>query len=187
MTVFSKQGLITELLDRTELIKASTQPFLRLSEDQLNAGPCPGMWSIAEIFGHLNIYNGAYIRSILSKITVAPDVKGDAYRSGWIGDWVYKQAMPREDGSVFKRKAVRATRPPAGPLDGKEILQKFLQQCDMLDDILRHSSTKDLQRIQIPFCFSRFMPLRLGDNLRYLMAHCERHLLQAHRVMEVVQ
>ena len=187
MTVFKKQGLITELLDRTELIKASTQPFLRLTEDQLNHSFAPGKWSIAAIFEHLNIYNSAYIRIILSRITVAPDVKGETFRSGWLGDWVYTQTMPRADGSVFKRKAARGARPPGGTLDGKEILQRFLQQCDMLDDILRHSSTKDLQRIRIPFCFSRLFPLRLGDNLRYLMAHCERHLLQAHRVMEAVQ
>src|SRR5665811_1692313 len=127
MTVFSKQGLITELLDRTELIKASTQPFLRLSEDQLNASPGPGKWSIAEIFGHLNIYNSAYIRCILSRITVAPDVKTETFRSGWIGEWIYRQTMPREDGTVSKKKAVRAARPPAGVQDGKEILQRFLQ------------------------------------------------------------
>jgi hypothetical protein len=186
MTAFSKQGLITELLDRTELIKASTQPFLRLSEDQLNHSFHPGKWSIAEIFEHLNIYNGAYIRNILSRITVAPDVKTETYRSGWLGDWIYAQTMPRADGSVFRRKAAKGARPRGGKLDGKEILQRFLQQCDMLDDIIRHSSVKDLQRIKIPFCFSRLVPLRLGDNLRHLIAHCERHLLQAHRVMEAV-
>ncbi len=186
MTVFNKQGLITELLDRTELIKASTQPFLRLNEDQLNHAPGPGKWSIAEIFGHLNIYNGAYIRIILSRITVAGDLRQETYRSGWLGEWVYTRTMPRADGSVFKMKASKSTLPPGGAQDGKETLQRFLQQCDMLDDILRHSSTKDLQRIRIPFCFSRLFPLRLGDNLRYLIAHCERHLLQAHRVMERV-
>jgi hypothetical protein len=187
MTVFSKQGLITELLDRTELIKASTQPFLRLEEDRLNRPPAPDKWSIAEIFAHLNIYNDAYIRVILSKITVAKDVKNETFRSGWLGDWIYSQTMPRADGSVFKMRAPKATRPSGGPQDGKETLQRFLQQCDMLDDIIRHCSVKDLQGIKIPFYFSKLIPLRLGDNLRYLIAHCERHLLQAHRVMEAVQ
>ncbi len=101
MAVFSKQSLITELLDRTELIKASTKPFLRLDEEQLNFKSDPHRWSIAEIFEHLNICNNIYIRSILSRITTAPDVK-DAYRSGWLGDLIYGKIMPRADGSVFK-------------------------------------------------------------------------------------
>ena len=65
MTVFSKQGLLTELLDRIELIKARTQPFLRLSNEQLNHKPDPAKWSIAEIFEHLNINHNIYIGHII--------------------------------------------------------------------------------------------------------------------------
>jgi hypothetical protein len=186
MAVFNKQGLITELLDRTELIKASTKPFLRLGEEHLNFKSDPHRWSIAEIFEHLNICNNIYIRSILSRITTAPDVKGDAYRSGWLGDWIYEKIMPRADGSVFKIKARKAMQSSSCELNGQETLQRFLQQCDMIDDILRHVATKNLQGIRIPFSFSRLLHMRLGDNLRYLIAHCERHLLQAHRVMALL-
>jgi hypothetical protein len=183
MAVFNKQGLITELFDRTELIKASTKPFLRLTEEQLNFKPGPGSWSIAEIFEHLNICNNIYIRSILSRITTAPDEKTEEYRSSWLGDWIYEKVMPRPDGSVFKIRARKTMHAGGCLLNGQETLHKFLQQCDMIDDILRHVTTKNLQRIRIPFSFSRLLHLRLGDNLRYLIAHSERHLLQAHRVM----
>jgi hypothetical protein len=186
MAVFSKQGLITELLDRTELIKASTHPFLRLSNEQLQQGPGPGKWCIAEIFGHLNITHDFYIRSILSRITLAPDVNQDSYRSGWLGDWVYERIMPRPDGSVFKMKAMRAHCPGSEIEDGKEVLESFLRKCDAIDDILRHVSTKDLQRIRIPLSVSRLVSLRLGDCLRFLVAHAERHLLQAQRVSIIV-
>ncbi|HMH21964.1 MAG TPA: DinB family protein [Puia sp.] len=186
MAVFNKQSLITELLDRTELIKASTKPFLRLSEEQLNFKPGPGCWSIAEIFEHLNISNNIYIRSILSRITKAPDVKEEEYRSGWLGDWVYEKIMPRADGSVFKIRARKMMQASECVLNGQETLQKFLQQCDMIDDILRHVTTKNLQAIRIPFSYTRLLHLRLGDNLRYLIAHSERHLLQAHRVMTLI-
>jgi hypothetical protein len=184
MAVFNKQGLITELLDRTELIKASTQPFLRLANDQLHHRPGPGKWSIIEIFGHLNITHDIYIRCILSRITLAPDVVSESYRSGWLGDWVYAKIMPRPDGSVFKLKALKSHYAANGIVDGKEVLESFLRKCDAIDDILRHVSTKDLQRIKIPFSFSRVLRLRLGDNLRYLVAHSERHLLQAQRVLD---
>lgn len=185
MAVFSRQSLITELLDRIELIKARTQPFLRLTDDQLNFKPDPGRWSIAEIFEHLNITHSLYIRSILSRITRAPDMKvrADKYNSGWLGEWVYEKIMPRADGSVFKMPALKSYRADGRVLDGMEVLQRFLQQCDAIDDIVRHVSTKNLERIKIPFSFSRLVRLQLGDNLRYLIAHNERHLLQAHRVM----
>jgi hypothetical protein len=71
-------------------------------------------------------------------------------------------------------------------MDVRDILQEFLHQCDSLDDILRHVYTKDLEKIRIPFSFIKIIKLQLGDQLRYLVAHSERHLLQAHRVMKSI-
>lgn len=186
MAVFSKQVLITELLDRTELVKASTQSFLRLTGQQLHFRPSADKWSIAEIFGHLNIVHDIYIRNILSRIALAPDVRMEHYRSGWLGEWLYGKMMPRSDGTVFKLPSPKRLHANPEGLDGHEELQRFLQQCDALDDILRHVSTKDMQGIRIPLSFARVLRLRLGDNLRYIVAHNERHLLQAHRVLQML-
>jgi len=183
MAVFSRQGLITELLDRITLIKAGTQPFLRLTDQQLISSPGEGKWSIAEIFGHLNITHDRYVRVILPRITKAPDVKAEHFSSSWLGEWLYRKIMPRADGSVFKLKAPRNSHAVKEGLNGVDELHSFLHQCDAIDDILRHATTKDLNAIKIPFSFSRLLHLRLGDNLRYIVAHNERHLLQAHRVM----
>src|ERR1700743_1859405 len=117
MAVFSRQGLIRELLDRTELIKAGTQPFFRLSDDQLSFCPAPGQWSIVQIFGHLNLSLDGYIRNILSRITLAPDTTSDQYHSSWLGDWAYERIMPRPDGSVFKMKAIKSLHPKNDPDD----------------------------------------------------------------------
>jgi len=186
MAVFNKQNLLSELLDRTDLINSSTRVFFRLSDEQLNNRQSPGKWSIAEIFEHLNITHQIYINFILAKITKAADVNSLSYKSGWIGDWVYERIMPKSDGSVFKMKAPKTLRPACGTLDPKEVLNRFLQQQDTLHDIIRHSSTKDIQGIKIPFAFTKTLKLRLGDNLRFLIAHNERHLLQAQRIMEAV-
>jgi hypothetical protein len=183
MAVFSRQGLITELLDRTELIKAGTQPLLRLSDHQLDFTPAPGQWSILEIFGHLNLANDVYIRQILLRITLAPDTPSDQFRSSWLGDWCYHKIVPRADGSVLKMKTVKSVTPARVAADRKEVLYSFQRKCDALDDILRHASTKDLRRIRIPFHFVPFIHFGLGDTLRSVVAHNERHLLQAQRVL----
>ena len=174
------------MLDRTELVKASSQLFFRLSDDQLDHRPGPGKWSIAEIYGHLNLTCDYYIRSILPRITLAPDHLPDRYVSGWLGDWVYDRVMPRADGTVFRIKTLKAYHASGETLDAREVLESFQRKCDALDDILRHAATKNLQRIMVPFYFSRLVRLRLGDTLRIMVAHSERHLLQAQRVRVAV-
>lgn len=186
MGIYSKQQLLSELIDRTELISSSVQYFLRLNDEQLNARPAPGKWSIAAIFEHLNITNAIYIRSILKKLQRAGDVTGDTFKSGWLGDWAYEKMMPRPDGTVFKMKTPAFLHPPNHLLDGHDVLNRFLQQQDMIHDILTHARSKDLQRIKVPFSFTKLLSLRLGDNLRFLIAHSERHLLQAQRATEAI-
>ena len=186
MAVYSRQGLITELLDRTELIKAGTQTFLRLTDDQLNFTPGPGRWCITEVFAHLNLSNDIYIRIILPRVTLAPDTSSDEFRSSWLGEWTYEKIVPRPDGSVLKMKSAKAVQPVMPQTDLKEVLYSFQSKCDALDDILRHSSTKDLRRIRIPFHFVPFLHFGLGETLRFLVAHNERHLLQAQRLVPAV-
>jgi len=186
MAVFSRQGLITELLDRTELIKAGSATFLRLTDDQLGFSPGPGAWSIVEVFSHLNLSNEIYIRYILPRITLAPDRPLDEFRSSWLGDWAYDKIIPRPDGSVLKMKTAKSVRPIRPNAEYKEVLYSFHRTCDALDDILRHSATKDLRRIRIPFHFVPFLHFGLGETMRFLIAHNERHLLQAQRLVPAV-
>ena len=181
MAVCSRQGLITELLDRTELIKAGTNTFLRLTEEQLTCPPAPGQWSIVQIFAHLHLANNIYIRNILSRITLAPDSPSDQHRSSWLGEWTYEKIVPRPDGSILKMKTVKSVSPGKDLEEGRIVIESFQRQCDALDDILRHAYTKDLRRIRIPFHFVPFFHFGLGDTLRFVIAHNERHLLQAQR------
>src|ERR1700722_18467287 len=186
MAVCSRQGLITELLDRTELIKAGTNTFLRLTEEQLTCPPAPGQWNIVQIFVHLRLANDVYIRNILPRITLAPDTPSDQHRSSWLGDWAYEKIVPRADGSVFKMKTAKSVLPVKPNEDLREVLHNFHRTCDAMDDILRHSATKDLRRIRIPFHFIPLLHFSLGETLRFIIAHNERHLLQAQRLVPVV-
>lgn len=186
MATFSRQSLITELLDRTELLKASAKTFHRLTDQQLMDRPAPGKWSIAEIYAHLDLSMDLTIRSILSRITLAPDHPSDEYHSSWLGDWLYQRIMPRPDGSVFRWKTLPAHSPEGKIPDAHGSLEAFQRHCDALDDILRHVWTKDLRRIRIPFYLNGLVSLRLGDMLRFLVAHAERHLLQAQRGLAFV-
>jgi uncharacterized damage-inducible protein DinB len=186
MAAFEKKQFLSRLIDRTELITSNTKSFLRLNNEQLNQKPAPGKWSIAEIFEHLNIAHDIYIRCILSKISKAPEINSSTFKSNWLGDFAYTQIMPREDGTIFRLPAPKKLQPKTNKLDGADVLDRFLQQQDNIQDILQHVANKDLERIKIPFAFTNLLRLRLGDNLRFIIAHNERHMLQAQRIMEKI-
>jgi len=101
-----------------------------------------------------------------------------------MGDWLYHKTMPRPDGSVFKITTPRKYRPVHTALPPAKVLNTFMSQLDELDHVLELCQYIDLQKMKLPFLFVGGLKLRLGDGLRFIVAHCERHLLQARLVLE---
>jgi hypothetical protein len=187
MTSFNKKELLSGLHDRVELIRNNLQPFLRLPEEHLLKSPAPGKWSIAEIFEHLNIVHGGMLQSIAKAMHKAPINSRESFSSGWIGGKLYQWMMPRADGTVLKMKTPRRFHAGPAPLSSRKVLDTFLSQLDEFDHVLELCVYVDLQKIKLSFAFPRGLKLRLGDGLRFIVAHCERHLLQARHVQEQVQ
>ncbi len=186
MTTFNKKELLSGLHDRIEVIRNNMQPFLRLTDDYLTRRPAPGKWSVAEIFEHLNIMHGSFLRSIGKVMSDAPINAREMFNSGWIGNWIYNKMMPRPDGTVFKMRTPRKFRAPATRLDAKAVLDTFMKQLDEFDHVLELCNYVDLQKMKLPLAYPRGLKLRLGDGLRFIVAHSERHLLQARNALSQI-
>ena len=184
MTTFNKKNMLSGLHDRVEVIRNNMQPFLRLPDEYLVRRPSPVKWSVAEIFEHLNIMHGTFLHSIGKCMSNAPINGREVFTSGWIGNWIYNKMMPRPDGSVFKLKTPRKFNAAVTPLDPRRVLDTFMKQLDEFDHVLELCHYIDLQKIKLPFAFPRGLRLRLGDGLRFIVAHSERHLLQARNTLE---
>ncbi len=186
MNAFHKKTLLNELHDRLEVVRNNMQPFLKLLPAQLHWKPAPDKWSIVEIFEHLNITHGIYLKSINTALGDAPIHARETFKSNLLGKWSYDFIMPREDGSVFKLRAPKFLQANGADLDGTKVLAAFMKQLDDFDHILELSRYVDLQKIKIPFSFTKLLKLQLGDNLRFIVAHNERHLLQAQKVLAML-
>ncbi len=182
MPTFDKQDLLSDLLDRTDCITSSLQAFRQLSNQQLNYQVAPHTYTIAAIFDQLTKAHQLYIDAILAQITKAADTREKLYKSGWLGDWVYQRTMHRLEG--YHMPTAKSSHAPSLELDGRGILDHFGQQLDTLHDIIRHAATKDLERIKVPISDGlHLIKVRMGDNLRYMVANSERHIFQAKQLL----
>ncbi len=186
MTTFNKKELLSGLHDRVEVIRNNMQPFLRLTDNYLTRRPAPGKWSVAEIFEHVNIMHGAFLRAIGKVMSDAPINAREVFNSGVIGNWIYNKMMPRPDGTVFKMRTPRKFHACSPQQDAQKVLDKFMNQLDEFDHVLELCHYVDLQKIKLPLVFRRGLKLRLGDGLRFIVAHSERHLLQARQALEQI-
>lgn len=172
--------LIDDLLRRTETSTKKVKYFQELTFDQLSY---KGQgWNILECIEHLNLYGNFYLVAIEKEIMQAKLARSTTFHSGLLGNY-FANLMEVKQGKIFKMKTPKDKNPMNRNLT-IETLSRFLKQQEQLILLLNKSRSIDLTRNTVPISISRFVKLRLGDTLRFVVYHIERHVLQAERVCQ---
>lgn len=174
--------LLDDLIRITqENIDSVAKATKKLSENQLTWRPNPGVWSIQEILGHLNSYSEYYHPVFLSKMestrfnnTKETFISSPLGRSAW-------KSMKLGKQKNIKRKfnAPKNYNPSIHPelLKGNEV-ESFLKDQEDLKEIIEKAKTVNLKKVKVPISISKIVRLRLGDALKFVIYHNERHVEQ---------
>lgn len=142
-----------------------------------------GGWSIAQCIDHLNTYGRYYLPLIAEKLkNPAPYRK--PFKSGWLGGYFVR--MMQQPASQKPLKAVKKHL-PAPKLDAHAVVAEFIQQQEQLLALLRQAQNTDLNGARLPISILKLIKLKIGDILLFLVAHNQRHLLQAQRNLPTVE
>ena len=177
----SNKALIADLLDRTQANLNVTTGFINLDANTLNTKPTPDSWSILECIEHLNRYGDFYLPEIDHRIKTG--IKADAnavFKSGWLGNYFAESLKPKEN--LNKMKTFRDM-DPINSLLHASTLTKFVDQQKQMIQLLNRAIPIDLTRTKTSISISNWIKLRLGDTLKVVIYHNERHIEQAKRVL----
>jgi hypothetical protein len=84
-----------------------------------------------------------------------------------------------------KMKALKAFTPGKGG-NVETIFNEFIQHQNKLLQLMEVARRRNLNNIHVPVTFSRFIRLKLGDMFRFLVAHEQRHMIQARNAVKAV-
>lgn len=180
MKIISSQ-LIEDLLVITTNSTETVQKLKELKIDEMNKKNAPNKWSILECIEHLNLYGSFYLpaieRAILSKKTVSnPGI----FKSGIIGDYFVNLIKIKPD--KVKKMSTAKSMNPFGQSLTITTIDRFLKQQEQLKVLLNQAKYVDMTRAKTPVSISKFIKLRLGDTLRFMVYHIERHVAQADNI-----
>ncbi len=153
----------------------------KLSIDQLNWVPNPGVWSINQVLAHLNEYGNYYHPVFHKRIdgTRFTSTK-EAFISSPLGRSAWK-SMKLGNAKNVKRKfkSPRDYNPSINEnlLTGNE-LETFLSYQNELFQLFEKAKTVNIRRVKVPISISKIVRLRLGDALLFVVYHNQRHVQQ---------
>lgn len=177
----------TQLLDELDvsvsaIIDVVETDFATYSSRELNWKPQTDQWSAAECLEHLNIYSRYYNPAMKAAISKGNGASVGEFKSAWFGDFSVKSVHP---DNTKAQKTLKRLNPALSELPST-VLNDFLHHQRELREIITQSRTVNLNTIKIPTEVAKFMKLRLGDCLRFVIAHEQRHIQQAQKVLDAM-
>ncbi|MBG8554427.1 DinB family protein [Hymenobacter guriensis] len=177
-----------------------TQPFLQQLHNQvhellavlsteleprngqaLQFKPSATSWSVLECLEHLNRYSRFYNPALRKALAAGRKAGTDAEVGfSWLGRKSYETVRP-ENRKL--QKTLKHMNPSQSALSW-DVLVEFRQHQETLLELLRQAETTDLNRKAVPVEFFRVLKLRIGEALLFVVAHQQRHMQQAQRVLQ---
>jgi len=178
MPSFDSANLLNKLKNEVVKIIAASETLQQLDNAQLNQQPAIGKWSAAQVVEHLNTYNDYYLPQLKKALIGSRYAAKPVFKSGMLGEYFTNSMLPKADGQLKSKMKAFKAHVPAALLDGVAVLNKFITDQKKLLNLLDLAIQKDIGKIRVPISISKWINLKAGDTLRFLIAHQQRHFLQ---------
>lgn len=174
---------LPQLIDELHALSADAgSTFGQLTNEQLNWKPSPDEWSVAQCLEHLVVSNegflpliekvqrGEHTASLKERLPVLPRL---------FGSLVLGAVRPE---GQRKYKASKPFQPATSGVAG-DIVSRFEAQQKLIAAGMKSTEGIDLRKVIITSPVASFVTYSLFDAYRIVVAHDQRHVGQAKRVM----
>lgn len=186
MSIAFHRESLPVLIDVARKVPAEVRAeFGALRTDQLNWKPAADKWSVGQCFDHLLTSNGAYF-PIFDRVLQGQKTSNTIWESlpglpRFWGQMLIKSVSP---DAARKQKAPKIFAPATSAVDAG-IIPRFIDQQERVIGYLNTITAVDADRIIITSPVARVITYSLLDACRVIVAHEQRHILQARRVTQL--
>jgi hypothetical protein len=156
-----------------------------LTDAQFSWQPAPDSWSVAQCIDHLNATARSYL-PVLDE-GVADAIRRGLYSPGpYAYNWIGRFSVWVMEPPVRLRTKTPKPFQPAESRPRHDIMAAFRAYQVQYIDRLRQASGLDLARARVASPVVRWLRLPLGSAFALMVAHEQRHLEQARRVIKQI-
>jgi hypothetical protein len=187
MAVLKASDLISKLSEETmALTSLAEEQLVPLERAQLSWKAHPAKWNIAECLEHLNRYSRYYIPALEKALLNGQrPTRHPVYKSSWLGEIFVRSMLPGPSKTIRnKMKAPKAYNPLNAPLDPESVVQEFLRHQTAWHQVIEAMHEVDITTTKIPISISPWIRIRMGDVVRFNVAHTQRHWIQIETILK---
>jgi hypothetical protein len=186
MKKFKSEELIDQLESDVRNLIAAAEHLMTADPVKLSYCPEEGKWSVAQVIEHMNMYSRYYLPLMeKSMVHITKDTNA-WFIPGFFGNYLTNTMMPKNVYEVKNRMKTSKNFTPERSVNVEAAFKEFIQHQNKLLQLLEVARRRNLDTIRIPVTVSKFIRLKLGDAFRFLVAHEQRHMMQARNAIKAV-
>lgn len=182
----TNQLLVTLQSNIHALVETVETEFMVLSDKALNTKEATDRWSILECLEHLNRYSRYYNMALSKAIDRAKtqnQTRDEHVQSTWLGRKFIAMVHP---SNAKKQKTFKSMNPAQSVLD-RTVIEEWIHHQEQRLALLQEARSINLNQSHVPIEFFKWLRLNVGDTFQLLVAHEQRHMLQALRAKAKVE
>lgn len=188
MHTYQTSDFIADLQFQTEsLLSKVIAEWQILPKEKMLTAPAPNGWSAVQCLEHLNTYGRYYLPAIEKGMETAK-AKGyltkSTYKPGWLGNYFTQLMKPKAEGKKMKKMKAAGKHVPAAILNSHVVVAEFIDQLEQLYKLLEEAKNINLEKTKVAISIATFIKLQLGDVFSFLIAHIDRHMVQAGKAIK---
>ncbi len=184
MAKFKSEDLIKELKEDVQRLQAAADHLKNTEKSKLVFVENDGKWSVVQCLEHLNEFGRFYLPAVEKAITVKTSEKNAWFNSGFLGDYFTKSMKPKNVFDIKNKMKTMKRFTFPNSLNVDTVMKEYIDQKIKLQHLLDTANDRDLNSIRIPITLTKMIKLKLGDIFRFLIAHEQRHMIQARNTLK---
>ena len=184
MAKYKSEDLLNDLIKDVQRIKESAQFFQSSDATKLAFKPDKNRWSVVQILEHVNAYNRHYLPLIEKNVSVVTQSKNPIFTPGYWGEFFTKKMKPTNVYQINNKMKAMKAYTFSNSLHVDTVVKEYIAHQDHLLRLLEMAKERDLNLIRIPITLTNLIQLKIGDLFRFLIAHEQRHMIQARNTLK---
>lgn len=152
--------------------------------DTLRHRPRPDAWSALDCVEHMNLFYDDYLPRVEAAVQRATPSEKPTYSPGFFGQKMIDSLRPQQGKRRMKIKTFKKMTPATDNKPPEAVFTAFFRHHAHLETLLAQAASLNWNRAKVASAIGPMLRFKLGDCFRLLLAHTERHLLQAQEAME---
>ncbi len=145
--------------------------------------PRPDAWSALDCVEHMNLFYDDYLPRAEAAVRQAAPSSNATYSSGFFGKMMIDSLRPQQGKRQMKIKTFKKMTPKTDDKPAEPVFAAFFKHHAHLEELLTQATSLNWNKAKVASAIGPILRFKLGDCFRIMLAHTERHLLQAQEAL----